>query len=161
MKAISVMPYYCMQIFCGEKTIEWRSWKTPHRGDLLFCASAWREPGCVAGHALFVANLYDVVPFARKHLDGACMDFVPDPEGYAWLLKDVRPVEPFPVKGKLHLYEVDDSLIHMAEPIFDAKGRLTRKGKSWWERFIAPLVYDPDERRGAAGGSADGADTHR
>ena len=156
MKALSVMPYYCMQIYRGEKTVEWRSWRTPHRGDLLFCASARKEPGCVAGYALFVAELYDVVPFGRRHLDGACLDWVPDPPGYAWLLRDMRPVEPFPVKGKLHLYEVEDRLIHTAPPIFDEKGELTRAGRAWWDRFIAPLVYTPEGRPGTAGGGMGG-----
>ena len=30
---------------------------------------------------------------------------------FAWLIRNVRFVEPFPVKGKLHLYDVEDDKI--------------------------------------------------
>lgn len=44
MKALSVRQPYTTSIACGEKTVEWRSWTTRHRGDLLICSSlAWAD----------------------------------------------------------------------------------------------------------------------
>lgn len=86
-KAISILPEYASDIFDGFKTVEWRSWKTNYRGDLLICASSRKLKGCISGYALCMVELVDVVPFTQKHLNGALMDSVPDPAGYAWLLK--------------------------------------------------------------------------
>lgn len=116
-KAISILPEYAADIFDGLKTIEWRSWKTDYRGDLLICASTRKQKGCISGYALCMVELFDVVPFTRKHLNSALMDSVPEPAGYAWLLKNVRLIKPFPYKGKLHLYDVDASLVEVLSPI--------------------------------------------
>lgn len=88
---------YAAQIAIGEKPIEYRTWKTPFRGDLLICASqyndGWYYP---RGYALCIVELYDITH------NGDCFE---------WHLRNVRPVQPFKVKGKLHLYDVDDRLI--------------------------------------------------
>ena len=98
MKAISIKNPYATQILRGTKTIEYRTWKTDHRGDLLICSSANPQvPGMLSGSALCVVNLSKITG-----VDG----------DYEWHLTDVRKVKPFLVKGKLNLYEVDDSLIH-------------------------------------------------
>jgi len=39
MKALSISPEYALEILAGRKTIEYRSWKTNHRGDLLICST--------------------------------------------------------------------------------------------------------------------------
>ena len=85
----------------------------------MICASARKEPGCISGHGLAVANLYDIVPFARKHLKGACMEEMPDRPSFAWLLSDLRPVYPIPVKGKLHLFNVDEPIEFIPDTITD------------------------------------------
>lgn len=101
MKALSVKNPYATQILRGEKPIEYRSWKTDWRGDILIVSSASPKiDGMLAGHALCIVRLDDIVP------SRTC------PGQFDWILKDVRPVEPFPVRGKLYLYEVDDALIH-------------------------------------------------
>lgn len=112
MKALSVKPLWATAILQEVKTIEWRSWSTDYRGPLLICASSspWYA-GSICKHALCIVELVDVVPFTKKHLDAALMDEVPENAGYAWLLGSVTFVTPFEVKGKLHLYDVDDSLI--------------------------------------------------
>lgn len=98
MKALSIMPYYASLIAAGEKVEEYRSWQTEYRGDLLICASSRNEgPDLVRGHAICVVELYDI----RKDGD----------RDFAWLIRNVRFVEPFPVKGKLHLYDVEDDKI--------------------------------------------------
>lgn len=81
------------------------------------------------GVALCVVELADIIPWpSRKHdpkaatalarrigeeavcdmcgegFDARAFDY----EGYAWILKDPRPLDaPFPVKGKLHLFDVE------------------------------------------------------
>lgn len=116
MKALSVQPYWATAILQEAKTIECRTWKTDYRGDLLICASSgpWWA-GSIKGHALCVVELYDIVPFAKEHLDNACMDQMPDKPSYAWLLGEPQFIKPFEVKGKLHLFDVDDALVKPME----------------------------------------------
>lgn len=135
-KAISILPEYAADIFDGLKTIEWRSWKTDYRGDLLICASSRKLKGCISGYALCMVELFDVVPFTRKHLNGALMESVPDPAGYAWLLKNVRLIKPFPYKGKLHLYDVDASLVEVLSPIH------TKEADKEFEQYYKQLYIE-------------------
>ncbi len=135
-KAISILPEYAADIFDGFKTVEWRSWKTNYRGDLLICASSRKLKGCISGYALCMVELVDVVPFTKKHLGGALMDSVPDPAGYAWLLKNVRLIKPFPYKGKLHLYDVDASLVEVLSPI------QTKEADEEFEKYYKQLYLD-------------------
>ena len=76
----------------------------------MICASSRRTPGCIAGHALAVAKLTDIVSFTEAHLAAACMDEMPDKPSYAWILDDIRAIEPFPVKGRLNLFEVEAAI---------------------------------------------------
>lgn len=118
MKALSVRQPYAGLIAEGMKTVECRSWQTSHRGDILICSSSQWAPGnykippekidfFTLGVALCIVNLYDIVSFTKCHLKGACMDkYVGG--NYAWLLKNPRVIEePFKVRGKLRLFEVD------------------------------------------------------
>lgn len=94
MKALSIWPEYAMEIATGEKIEEYRTWKTDYRGPLLICSSSGHAvPGSIPGHAICVVDLVDI----RK--DGE--------KDYAWLLDNVRLIKPVPVKGKLHIYNVD------------------------------------------------------
>ncbi len=99
MKAISIKNPYATSILHGTKTDEYRSWDTKHRGDLLICSSA--APiisGMLSGYALCVVTLADTTYNAEENV-------------YEWHLTNVREIKAFPVKGKLNLFEVDDSLI--------------------------------------------------
>ena len=112
MKALSVRAPYIFDIMKGSKTIEYRTWQTPHRGDLLLVSSSnprasyynkkdggWCEYNfknrLPFGYAMCVINLTE----CRKVR-----------EEYHWLFDNVRPVIPFPVKGKLHLFDVDTKI---------------------------------------------------
>lgn len=56
------------------------------------------------GHALCIVKLTDCVPMTAIHEAGAkCAVY---PKAWAWILEDVRVITPFPVKGKLGLFEV-------------------------------------------------------
>ena len=112
MKALSVKPLWATAILQEVKRIEWRSWSTDYRGPLLICASSgpWYA-GSICKHALCVVDLVDVVPFEEEHLYWAIVDEMPEKPGYAWLLGEPAFIVPFEVKGKLHLFDVDDSLV--------------------------------------------------
>jgi len=100
MKALSIQNPYATDILNGDKPIEYRTWQTSYRGDLLIVSS--KNPkykGMLSGYALCVVTLAGIRE--SEEFEGY----------YEWLIENVRPIEPFPVKGKLNLYNVDDSLI--------------------------------------------------
>lgn len=113
-KALSVRQPAANRIAAGEKTIEVRTWSTNYRGDLLIVSSASPkiEP---AGCALCIARLADVRPMAKDDEAAACCGW--DPSYISWVLTDIRRIEPFPVKGRLGLYE-----IRMPESAADERG---------------------------------------
>ena len=123
-----------MPVLFAQKTIECRSWKTDYRGDLLICSSAKKCPATISGKALCIVSLDDITPFTAEHMDGALMDGLEMPDNcYAWHFSNLRWIEPFDVKGKLHLYDVDDELIKIIpETISDVDAL---------KRFYEPLVY--------------------
>lgn len=117
MKALSIRLPYSMLIADKAKTIEWRSWNTTHRGDILIHSSSYMPSELkgigINSLALCIAELVDVVPFGYNHLESACMDFMPEPAGYAFILENIRIIEPFYLKGKTKLFDVSDELIHV------------------------------------------------
>lgn len=97
MKAISIKQPWANQIIFGNKKIEYRSWPTKYRGDVLICSSKKSEPGACAsaliGHAI---GIVEIVDCTGNHEDG-----------FEWHLETPRPITPFPVKGKLSFFEVE------------------------------------------------------
>jgi hypothetical protein len=106
MRALSIAPEYVDEIYLGKKNIEYRTWYTPHRGDLLICATQWRDMQGhkYHGHAAYVVTLADVVK-----ADGV----------YEWWLEGLRKIRPFMVKGKQRLFDVDDDLIEYIDNLTD------------------------------------------
>lgn len=104
MKAISIRQPWANLIAQGKKTIETRTWSTPYRGPLLIISSKMPaiEP---AGKALCVADLVNCRRMTAADEDAALCNVYPG--AVAWVLANVRPIEPFPVKGQLGLYEVE------------------------------------------------------
>lgn len=119
MKSLSLSPYWADLVRTGDKSIECRTWKTDYRGDLLICSSSTPKiEGTIAGHALIVCTLSDIVPFTSEHFKDACFDEEDieyfnksTKQSYAWVLTDFRVIIPFPVKGRLRLFDTDDRLI--------------------------------------------------
>ena len=144
MKAISIRNPYAHFILCGEKTVECRSWQTDYRGDVLICSSANPKiKNTVCGHALCIARLDSIEPFKKEHLHDACMGDIPDGKNYAWHLTDIRVIKPFPVKGKLNFFAVDDSLI---EIIDNGDDSLTEEeATELYQKHFAPLLYKGKE----------------
>jgi hypothetical protein len=132
MKAISVQQPFAFEILSGQKTIEVRTWDTLHREDLLICSSGKpafsrvemeemeEEYGCtfLYGHALCIVRVADVRNMRKGDEEKALVDEI-DPEAYSWVLEDVRPVIPFPLKGKQGFFDVDDDLIGVSPFKYD------------------------------------------
>lgn len=117
MKAISIRQPWASLIASGHKTIETRTWPTPYRGDLLICAARNPAPGCNAtdlptGVALAIVRLVDSRPMQAKDVGAANRPF--DRKLWSWVLTEVRPIKPFPLRGQLRLFEVDDHQIRRA-----------------------------------------------
>lgn len=147
MKALSIDPEYAHYIFTGEKTVECRSWKTNYRGDVLICATKTYVPGCICGHAYFIATLTDVEPFTKKHLEAACMDEMPEGQFYAWHLKDVAPIYPIPVRGMPGLFEVADDKIRLADdglPDDMPEDEAEKYFEDFYAKYFVPITYTPD-----------------
>lgn len=140
MKAISIQQPWAHDIIIGEKNYEYRTWSTDHRGDLLICSSANPKiEGTIPGHALCVVNITDVIQVTRKNYKELELDEPPfqGEKLYAWKIEDVRLVEPFPVKGKLNFYYIDDSLIH----IYDDSNTTEEENQEWVDTYFMPCVY--------------------
>jgi len=104
--AISVQQPWAGLIAEGRKTIEMRSWKTNHRGELLIVSSRLPriEP---AGCALAVVRLVDCRRMEEADLEGACMGpRAITEEDWAWVLEGARMIEPFEVLGRLGFFRV-------------------------------------------------------
>lgn len=106
MKAISLHQPYAAMVAQGSKTIETRNWPTNHRGDLLIVSTRKPElPGFFCGYALCIVNLVE------------CRRMVPSDESaarckwrgdlWAWVLTEMRRIEPFRVRGYQGLYDVE------------------------------------------------------
>ena len=124
-KTLSVKQPWAWAIANGFKTIETRTWIPNHRGDILIVASLkpdklfldWlisqRGDGILAdieyGKAIAIADLLECRPMTRADEARAlCPTY---PGAFAWVLRNVRKIEPYPVKGRLGLYET-------AKPVF-------------------------------------------
>lgn len=119
MTALSVRQPFAELIAAGRKTIEVRSRRTRHRGPLAICAAgSWHKLGIALwgrlgarGVSVCHVNLVDCRPLAREDLPLACLPDDFDITGqFAWVLRDAHRLEPFPVRGKLGLFNVDTEL---------------------------------------------------
>ncbi len=110
MKAISLKQPFANWVAEGKKTIETRTWPTKYRGPLLIVSSKSPkiEP---AGFAVAIATVVDCRPMTEQDEPAACCKIYP--KAWAWILEDIRPIKPFPVKGALGIYEVVDETIEV------------------------------------------------
>ena len=105
-----------------KKTIETRSWFHYYKGRILICASrSKQEPGAEPpyGMAVAVARIVGYEIMEKRHEINACC---PVYEGaYAWMLEDVRAIEPFPVTGRQGIFyvEVEEDRLNRGPNIID------------------------------------------
>lgn len=137
MKALTLSPDWAMLVFQGEKTVDFRTWKTDYRGDVVLCSSAKKMRGCISGHALMIANLSDIVPFTRQHLDAAAMDSMPKQKGFAWIFDNFRMLYPVPVKGRLGLFDIDIPIKCVPEHLAE------KEADEFIDTIISPLIFQP------------------
>jgi hypothetical protein len=112
-KCLSVKQPWANLIASGQKTIETRLWATRYRGDLLIASS--RKPDIApAGCVIAIAKLVDCRPMTKADEAAAmCHEY----EGaYAWVLSDIRPISPVPVRGSLGVFEVEVSIVFDGPP---------------------------------------------
>ena len=109
MKALTLHPLYACAVAFGYKTIELRTWKTDYRGDILITSSSKKLKDTIPGHALCIAELYDVRPAKKSDAIAAKSRTtqIDESTDYAWLLRNIRLIKPVPVKGKLSLWTCD------------------------------------------------------
>lgn len=104
MKGLSIRQPWVNLILTGHKTIETRTWSTKYRGDLLIVASKSPriEPyGC----AVAVVTLSDVRVMTKQDESYACCEIYP--KAHSWVLTNLRPIMPIPMKGALGIFNVD------------------------------------------------------
>lgn len=112
MKALVVRQPWASLIARGRKTIEVRSRRTSHRGELLIVAGKVAEGDAPAdlprGVAVAVVTVTDCRPFTPADADAARSDWRPGL--WAWTLADAKPLPPLtPVRGMPGLFNVDFS----------------------------------------------------
>ena len=136
MKALSIYPEPVMEIFMGDKTIEYRTWQADYRGDLLICAGSKKEPGFVNGYAWFVVTLLDIRPSDYD-------------SGYEWMLGAPRLIRPIPVRGRLYLFDVDDAQIEFIEGgdlgAYATWSKANEFRKAYTQKYLEPLFYRPNK----------------
>lgn len=117
-KAISIKDPWASLIRYGYKTIETRKWKTNYRGKILICTSinqddiAWNNIGYLLenkktfpGHAICIATLVNIRPMIVNDQKKSLCNIYDN--AYSWILEDIIKIKPFPVKGKLSLFNVE------------------------------------------------------
>lgn len=110
MKAISLWQPWASLIREGKKTIETRRWYTHFRGDLVICST--KNPpvaGRLCGYALCIVQVTGCRLMRKEDEPLALCSW--EPGRWAWLLRDIRPIEPFPVHGRQGFFDLDASLI--------------------------------------------------
>jgi len=104
MKALSIKEPWASLIWKGEKTIETRVWSTRYRGPLILCASKY-PTSHLSGMAFAIADLVECRPMtASDEAKAQCRVY---PKAQAWVLRNKRNIELFPVRGTLGLFDVE------------------------------------------------------
>lgn len=126
MKTLAVRQPWATLIAEGDKTIEVRSWRTDYRGTLLIAASGKPYPldygdgqpvMLPTQRIVCVVDLVDVRPWLRHEAESACMEVEDWGTGFfGWHLANPRHVWPAPHKGRLNLYQTDDTGIYLLPP---------------------------------------------
>lgn len=161
MRALSLKQPWASYVAIGLKTIETRTWSTKYRGKLLIVSSKTFDQNFPAervtqgiktlgldlpmGQALAIVDLIRCRPM-RPEDEKLAMTYRPDL--YAWVLANIQTLVPFPVRGRLGLYEVniiDCALCHKKiDPATLKGGRIKVHAKAEGGKYntIIPKTWD-------------------
>lgn len=152
MKAISIKQPMVDRLFWDDDNVVFRSEDTEYRGELLICSSAKRKvEDCICGYALYVMDLIDVIAVTSENFSEWHLCEPPDHDNtvYAWVLDNLRLVDPFPAIEAPGVYDVDDGLIHMCSEIEQMGDDEVQAWFDTWEStHWRPLVHKRQRRRG-------------
>lgn len=131
MKVISIKEPFATLIAKGIKKIETRSWKTNYRGELFIHASGKqlakefikndfvldliKNMDMNYGNIICKCNLVDCIYMDEGFLNYINQNQIEYNLGeyklgrYAWIIKDVEPIYPMPAKGRLNIWNFDDT----------------------------------------------------
>jgi len=122
-KALSIRQPWAWLIVAGYKTVENRTWATSHRGPLLIHASRnlafdpatmtrFRQTMAKADIVIpddlvmgGVIGIVDVIDCTLTPTDPTDADWH-EPEMWAWVLRNPRPLTYLPVPGRLQIFDV-------------------------------------------------------
>lgn len=108
--ALALHPKWAALVRDGVKSIETRTWRTHHRGELLITATAaGGGAGLPAGVAVCLVEVADCRPMRHEDAAAACVAFAPGL--FAWELVGVRAVAAIQVRGRLKLFRVPRALV--------------------------------------------------
>ena len=117
MKALSVKQPWANMIASGKKTVETRRWMTKYRGPLLIVST--KQPRIEpSGCAVAVATLSDCRVMKRSDERAACCRVYRN--AMAWILEDVRRIEPVPTKGAFGVF---DCAVELDELVYSRDSR--------------------------------------
>ena len=111
MKALSIKEPWSSLIIEGKKTMEIRSWSTHYRGPILIHRSG--KNGGIVG----VMEIVEIVQFESRKQFRSMRDkhLAPDKfyneRLYGWILKNAKPIEFVPCKGRLGIWEPSDDIL--------------------------------------------------
>ena len=125
MKAVSIKEPFASLISRGIKSIETRSWKTNYRGKILIHSSLTKQEvrenikhlvdfELIRGYILCEAELVDCIYMTEEFIEKLkkennteylCGRY--EVGRYAWVLKNVKKLDPIKVKGQLGIWNID------------------------------------------------------
>ena len=124
MKVLSIKEPWASLIMNGTKKIETRSWKTKYRGEIYIHASLSKakitkpevyelikDMNFKCGYIICKCNLVDCIYMTDEYVNDMKTNHYEEyicghyeVGRYAWILEDVKVIEPIKAKGKLGLW---------------------------------------------------------
>ena len=124
MKVLSIKEPWASLIMNGTKKIETRSWKTKYRGEIYIHASLSKakitkpevyelikDMNFKCGYIICKCNLVDCIYMTDEYVNDMKTNHYEEyicghyeVGRYAWIVKDVKVIEPIEAKGKLGLW---------------------------------------------------------
>lgn len=124
MKVLSIKEPWASLIMNGTKKIETRSWKTKYRGEIYIHASLSKtkitkpevyelikDMNFKCGYIICKCNLVDCIYMTDEYVNDMKTNHYEEyicghyeVGRYAWIVEDVRVIEPIEAKGKLGLW---------------------------------------------------------